>query len=102
MAETRTIEFGGYRITYDMDALGRALDSVEPDERMRIYPVALWEFGVMDNITVKMDDGYDEDADGDVDYYASGRHVLRLTEPDSGEPFVLVSLGDYEATVEPC
>ena len=100
--ERKTIIFGGYRITYDMDALTQALDNIEPDEKLRIYPSVLWEDGAESSIIVKLDDGYDEDDDEYVDYFASGHHILRLTEPDSGESFVLLTLGDYSADVEPC
>lgn len=99
--ETKEIFFGGYKITYDMDALTEALEKIEPDERMRIYPLVLWDDGAEGAITVKLDDGYDEEEDSDVDYFASGHHLLRLTEPDSGESFVLLTLGDYAAKVEP-
>lgn len=100
--ERKTIIFGGYRITYDMDALTQALDKIEPDERMCVYPLVLWDNGAECAITVKLDDGYDGEEDEDVDYFASGRHILRLTEPDSGESFVLLTLGGYTAEMEPC
>ena len=100
--EIKEIFFGGYKVTYDMDALTEALDKIEPDERMCVYPLVLWDDGSECAITVKLDDGYDEEDDDCVDYYASGHHLLRLTEPDSGESFVLLTLGDYSAKLEPC
>ena len=99
--DMKEIFFGGCKVTYDMDALEKELGSIEPDENLRIYPVVLWDDGSTSNIVVKLDDGYDEEDDSDVDYFASGHHILRLTEPDSGESFVLLSLGNYEAVVEP-
>ena len=59
--ETKEIFFGGYKITYDMDALTEALDKIEPDERMCVYPLVLWDDGAECAITVKLDDGYDEE-----------------------------------------
>ena len=95
----KTISFAGKKITYDMDLLTAELERLLAEGELRTYPEVMWDDGVIGRICVKLDDGYGGEEDEDVDYWASGHHLLRLTEPDSGEGFVLVSLVDYSADI---
>lgn len=92
--------YGDYLVNQDLEALGKEIDKrleSDPDDLYSSCTV-MDDEGRTYDIKIKFDDGYEEGTeDDDVDFFCSGHHLCRLTDPRSGEGHILVGFNDYEA-----
>lgn len=92
--------YGDYLVNQDLDALGKEIDKRLESDPDNLYSscTVMDENGCTFDIKIKFDDGYEEGTDDDeVDFFCSGHHLCRLTDPRSGEGHILVDFNDYEA-----
>lgn len=92
--------YGEYLVNQDLEALCKEIDErleSDPDDLYSSCTV-MEDGGSNYDIQIKFDDGYEEGTEDDnVDYFCSGHHLCRLTNPRSGEGYILVGFQDYEA-----
>lgn len=89
-----------YLVNQDLETLGKEIDKrleSDPDDLYSSCTV-MEPDGTSYDIKIKFDDGYEEGTEDDeVDFFCSGHHLCRLTDPRSGEGHILVDFNDYEA-----
>jgi hypothetical protein len=92
--------YGDYLVNQDLDTLCSEIDKrleSDPDDLYSSCTV-MDDGGSTYDIQIKFDDGYEEGTEDDnVDFFCSGHHLCRLTNPNSGEGYVLIQFQDYEA-----
>jgi hypothetical protein len=91
--------YGDFLFYQDLEAIGNAIDKrLEADDDLYSDCTVMEEDGTDFGINIKFDDGYEEGTEDDnVDFFCSGHHLCRLTNPRSGEGHILVGFNDYEA-----
>ena len=91
--------YGDFLFYQDLEAIGNAIDKrLEEDDDLYSDCTVMEEDGTDFGINIKFDDGYEEGTEDDnVDFFCSGHHLCRLTNPNSGEGYVLIQFQDYEA-----
>lgn len=98
--ETNEFNYGDCHVKYDMEALNNAIDRLEYDEDGICYATGLMLDG-NDNmechIAVHNTDDW-EDLGDDVLHISSSEITLH-TIPNSGDAFIITSIGGYEAEI---